>query len=102
MTVEYTTTKGATVIVGQLYRDARDRNVRTLRVDAIHEPYSLTRPDERQVDYTVVLVDGQPPKKPRGKDMTAKRIASTAFRLLTGDELAAAQAHISELEAEHD
>ncbi|MBF6298259.1 hypothetical protein IU459_11975 [Nocardia amamiensis] len=81
---EYITTGGKTIRTGQHYRDARATNVRTLRVDHIHEPYNPDRPDDRAIDYTVVLVDGEPPARSRGKSMTAARLTSRNFILIDG------------------
>ncbi|WP_043737441.1 hypothetical protein [Nocardia asiatica] len=89
---KYTTSKGRTVHLGDHFRDSRASNVRTLRVTAIHEPYDPNHPDERDIDCTVVLVDGEAPDRPRDTSTTAKRITSSVFLPIPAPDLEGAGA----------
>ncbi|MGY1896183.1 hypothetical protein [Nocardia gipuzkoensis] len=85
-TTEYVTTKGRTIRKGQLYRDSRTDNVRTLQVVKINDPYTTERPDERQIDCIVIRqMHGQPPittEPMRPTSTTAKRLTGRDFVLI--------------------
>ncbi|MGC0364773.1 hypothetical protein ABH922_002757 [Rhodococcus sp. 27YEA15] len=77
----YTTTPAGKVIaVGQLYRDAREVHVRTLRVDTI----DVDRYDCIRVTCTVIRQeDGDKVTEPmRPTTMSPARLTSKSFRLL--------------------
>ncbi|WP_406234956.1 hypothetical protein [Nocardia sp. NBC_01009] len=71
---EYVTNTG-TVRPGQLYRDARPTNVRTLRVDSI---------DELEIACTVIRqeYEGEVTTPNRVTKMTARRLTGRAFVLI--------------------
>lgn len=77
---EYTTPSGERIVVGQVYRDARDVHVRTLRVDEIE----VDRYDYVRVTCTVIRQeDGGEVKEPmRPTTMAPSRLVSRAFQLL--------------------
>ncbi|BCF84566.1 hypothetical protein RQCS_41110 [Rhodococcus qingshengii] len=77
---ECTTPSGERIAVGQVYRDAREVHVRTLRVDGI----DVDRYDHVRVTCTVIRQeDGGEVKEPmRPTTMAPSRLASRAFQLL--------------------
>ncbi|MGB3362019.1 MAG: hypothetical protein WA972_04300 [Rhodococcus qingshengii] len=77
---EYTTPSGERIVVGQVYRDARDVHVRTLRVDEV----DVDRYDHIRVTCTVIRQeDGSKVTEPmRPTKMAPSRLASRAFQLL--------------------
>ncbi|OXM19387.1 hypothetical protein CBI33_22825 [Rhodococcus erythropolis] len=77
---EYTTPSGERIVVGQLYRDARDVHVRTLRFDEI----DVGRYDHIRVTCTVIRQeDGSEVKEPmRPTTMAPSRLVGRAFQLL--------------------
>ncbi len=79
---EHTTPSGERIVVGQVYRDARDVHVRTLRVNEIN----VDRYDHVRVTCTVIRQeDGDKVTEPmRPTTMAPSRLVSRAFRLLKG------------------
>ena len=82
----YTTPQDRTVKVGQLYRDAKRSDARTLRVEAIDGPYLDWSGVERcQVHYRVVAQDGGKTPSPLSKTIEATRITDPKlFTLVEG------------------
>ncbi|MEV6341237.1 hypothetical protein AB0M12_41770 [Nocardia vinacea] len=82
---EYTTRGGRTVRVGQLYRDSRESNIRTLRVDAVGTPIADWAGRERcAIECTVVRQEyaGEVTEPMRATTVDAYRLTSSAFLLL--------------------
>lgn len=79
---EHTTPSGERIVVGQVYRDARDVHVRTLRVNEIN----VDRYDHVRVTCTVIRQeDGDKVTEPmRPTTMAPSRLVSRAFQLLKG------------------
>jgi hypothetical protein len=81
----YTTPKGRTVKVGDLYRDVRRVDARTLRVDAIDGPYRDWKGTTRcPVHYTVVAQAGGKTPSPLSKTIEADRLTNPALFVLVG------------------
>lgn len=76
---EYTSASGKIVRIGQLYRDSRKSNVRTLRVDGLTEHYG-----EAQAHCVVVRqeYEGTITQPMRATVMTVERLASRTFVLV--------------------
>lgn len=77
------TTKAGTVRVGQLYRDSRASNVRTLRVDSIETPDAFFV--WADIYLSVIEVDGESLAKPRQTRMSADQLLTRSFVLVIGD-----------------
>ncbi|WP_433603739.1 hypothetical protein ACQPXH_33105 (plasmid) [Nocardia sp. CA-135953] len=80
----YTTARG-TVRVGQLYRDARRTNVRTLRVEAIGRPWNDWKGVTHcSIDCLVIeqVADGVRTEPRRPTSMRATRLLSAEFVLV--------------------
>ncbi|WP_341513672.1 hypothetical protein AAC389_15845 [Rhodococcus qingshengii] len=79
---EHTTPSGERIVVGQVYRDARDVHVRTLRVNEIN----VDRYDHVRVTCTVIRQeDGDKVTEPmRPTTMAPSRLVSRSFQLLKG------------------
>lgn len=75
---EYTTASGKVVRVGQLYRDSRKSNVRTLRVDGLTDQHGVVR-----ANCLVVRQEheGTIAAPMRFTAMDAERLASRVFVL---------------------
>lgn len=82
---EYVTTKGHTIRTDTTYHDRRPTNRRTLRVDRIHEPRHANYPDDREIDCTVIAVDGESVTE-RATTMTARRLGGRDFVLIEAEQ----------------
>lgn len=92
---EVTTSKGAVVRVGQLYRDRREDNIRTLRVDELVDDYGTTK-----ARCTVIRQEyrGEVTTPMRTTDPSVDRLTSRAFVLVVDDRAhlaAALSAHVA-------
>ncbi|MGV9823384.1 hypothetical protein [Nocardia xishanensis] len=87
---QHITDGGKEIRIGQLYRDARDTNVRTLRVDAIEEPWQDWKGHKHfPVAYTVIRQEREPGvivEPMRRGQMDAERLTGKDFVLLDGGE----------------
>ncbi len=93
---EVTTPKGAVVRRGQLYRDRRDDNVRTLRVDGFTDDYGTIK-----AQCTVIRQEyrGEVTAPMRTTEPSITRLTGSAFVLVVDDRAhlaAALVAHVAD------